>query len=60
MEAQNFIQLVKDMRLKQVQYFATRDNGILKASKKLERQVDAAIKEYESPQGSLFNETGDK
>lgn len=39
-ELLQFIQLVKDMRASQKEYFRTRDKNILLQSKELERQVD--------------------
>lgn len=40
----DFIDLVRRMRAKQVEYFKTRDTTILRESKDLERRVDEAIK----------------
>ncbi len=40
----DFLDLVRRMRAKQVEYFKTRDTTILRESKDLERRVDEAIK----------------
>ena len=44
-----FVQLVKDMRQAQKDYFRTRTNASLVASKDLESQVDKAVKEFITP-----------
>lgn len=53
-----FIILVARMRAKQKEYFATRHSGrqsseVLLESKKLEREVDAAIKDLRDGQRTL-------
>lgn len=55
MTQEEFINLVRDMRKAQKEYFKTRDYLVLNRSKILERQVDAAIKSFEQPESpSLF------
>ena len=51
-----FIDKVKEMRVKQREYFRTRTNESLQQSKDLERLVDGMIREHESgaKQISLF------
>lgn len=51
-----FVALVREMRQCQKDYFKTRDFNILNASKRLEKQVDEAIKDFETPlTPTLFN-----
>ena len=38
-----FMQLVREMRNAQKEYFKTRDKNVLQRSKELERKVDACI-----------------
>jgi hypothetical protein len=45
MEFLEFIDLVRQMRTAQKEYFKTRDKGVLERSKSLERQVDRYIVE---------------
>ena len=50
-----FCELVKQMREAQKRYFRTRDANDLNESKRLEREVDKAIKDYvESKLGGLL------
>lgn len=42
-----FISLVSDMRQAQTNYFASRDQAILRLAKALERQVDSAIEAFQ-------------
>lgn len=53
MTGKEFIELVRDMRAKQVEYFQTRDRNVLRESKQLERRVDAAIREWSDQQRVL-------
>lgn len=50
----DFIDLIKNMRSAQVEYFKTRTTDALKKSKKLERMVDREIKELETNQPKIF------
>lgn len=43
----DFIRTVKKMRESQVMYFRTKHSIYFELSKKLEREVDSAIKEFE-------------
>lgn len=53
---EDFIELVRQMRNAQKEYFKTRDKSILQQSKELERKVDAYIVNVISnQQRSLFN-----
>lgn len=45
MEPLEFLELVRDMRASQKEYFRTRSRGVLGESKSLERQVDSYIAE---------------
>lgn len=45
-----FTTLVKSMRAAQRKYFATRSGDDLEESKRLEREVDAAVKDRETKQ----------
>ena len=49
-----FIELVRQMREAQKEYFRTRDRQVLQRSKALEKRVDALIAEYNEPK-SLFD-----
>lgn len=49
-------QLVGRMRQRQVDYFKTRDRGVLADSKKLEREVDQAVKAVREGPGPLFGQ----
>lgn len=53
MSPQQFIDLVCRMRSAQKQYFRTRSYGDLDESKKLEREVDQALREITNPYGLL-------
>lgn len=48
MEADSFIQLVKQMRDNQKAYFKSRSQFYLNKSKELEREVDAAIEKHQA------------
>lgn len=48
MNEANFYALVKKMRLAQREYFACRCPSSLNRAKKLERQVDEMVREYEN------------
>lgn len=50
MDNKEFIELVRQMRNAQKEYFRTRDKRILACSKELERRVDKAIEESNEPQ----------
>lgn len=52
MNANQFIELVRQMRASQKHYFVTRSQEELKNAKALERQVDFALEEFGNP--SLF------
>ena len=52
MKAEDFIELVRQMRASQKHYFVTRSQEELKNAKALERQVDFALEEFDNP--SLF------
>lgn len=47
MSNSDFIRTVKKMRESQVMYFRTKHSIYFELSKKLEREVDTAIKEFE-------------
>lgn len=49
MTPQQFIDLVCRMRSAQKQYFRTRSYGDLEESKKLEREVDQALRDFSNP-----------
>lgn len=49
-----FRQLVAEMRHAQKEYFRTRSSSALEQSKRLERQVDEALREDRSGQRSLW------
>jgi mitochondrial fission protein ELM1 len=51
-----FAQLVKDMRTAQKSYFKTRNNIDLETSKRLEKQVDAALEAMTSKQTQMFSD----
>lgn len=57
-EMTDFMKLVAEMRAAQKEYFKYRTKDLLQASKELERQVDAALKELaagrKEEQGSLL------
>jgi len=59
MSHETFIRLVREMRRAQVDFFRAKSAEGLEASKRLERQVDAAIRDYFNPQPQLPFE-GDK
>lgn len=50
-----FIELVRQMREAQKEYFRTRDRQVLQRSKALEKRVDALIAEYNDKPKSLFD-----
>lgn len=52
--ADEFMDLVADMRRAQKEYFRTRSDAALRASKTLERRVDEALTDRRQP--SLFGE----
>ncbi len=52
--ADEFMDLVAEMRRSQKDHFRTRSDGALRASKTLERRVDEALIERRQP--SLFGE----
>ena len=51
-EAQEFISLVREMRLSQRHYFVTRSKEELNRAKALERKVDLALEQMDEP--SIF------
>ena len=53
MSFQQFINLVCRMRSAQKQYFRTRSFGDLDESKKLEREVDQALRDFSNPNDQL-------
>lgn len=53
MTPQQFIDLVCRMRTAQKAYFRTRSYGDLDESKKLEREVDQALRDFSNPQNQL-------
>lgn len=53
MTPQQFIDLVCRMRSAQKQYFRTRSYGDLDESKKLEREVDQALRNFSNPLNQL-------
>lgn len=53
MTGREFVELVRDMRAKQVEYFKTRSSDVLRESKQLERRVDAAIRDWREGQPAL-------
>lgn len=52
----DFLDLVRRMRSKQIEYFKTRDTTILRESKDLERRVDEAIKAADQKPDLFSNE----
>jgi hypothetical protein len=48
-----FVDLVSNLRAAQREFFRTKSSAALEQSKRLEKQVDAAIREYRE-QPSLF------
>ena len=52
----DFYELVKQMRETQKLYFKTRDANVLNESRRLEKEVDKAIKEHDEDKfgGKLF------
>lgn len=50
-----FIELVRQMREAQKEYFRTRDKQVLQRSKALEKRVDAFIAEYDNKPKGLFD-----
>ena len=54
-----FIELVRQMREAQKEYFHTRDRQVLQRSKALEKRVDALIAEYNDKPKSLFDNEKD-
>lgn len=53
MSPQQFIDLVCRMRSAQKQYFRTRSYGDRDEIKKLEREVDQALRDFSNPNGQL-------
>lgn len=53
MTPQQFINLVCRMRSAQKQYFRTRSYGDLDENKKLEREVDQALRDFSNPNGQM-------
>ena len=53
MTAQQFFDLVCRMRSAQKQYFRTRSYDDLEESKKLEREVDQALRDFSNPKDQL-------
>lgn len=53
MSPQQFIDLVCRMRSAQMQYFRTRSYADLNESKKLEREVDQALRDFSNPKDQL-------
>ena len=49
-----FMQLVREMRKAQKEYFRTRSKDLLNRSKQLERMVDAELQSINDKQTSLF------
>jgi hypothetical protein len=54
MNLSEFAKLVADMRSMQKEYFRTGSRTVLENSKRLERQVDQALKELADDQPRLF------
>lgn len=50
----DFIELVREMRNAQKEYFKTRSKDSLNRSKELERKVDAELQSINNTQQSLF------
>lgn len=53
MSPQQFIDLVCKMRTAQKQYFRTRSYADLDESKKLEKQIDQALRDFSNPKDQL-------
>jgi hypothetical protein len=49
-----FIELVREMRNAQKEYFKTRSKDVLNRSKELERKVDAELQSINNTQQTLF------
>lgn len=49
-----FIELVREMRAAQKEYFKTRSKDVLNRSKELERKVDAELQSINNTQQTLF------
>lgn len=58
MTYQEFRNLVAAMRLSQKLYFQRRDPAVLTESKRLEHEVDKALREYDEGQQRMFEEGG--
>jgi hypothetical protein len=56
MDQAEFTKLVAEMRHAQKEYFRTKSSSALDDSKRLERQVDAALKALADGQKKLFGE----
>lgn len=56
MDLKQFAELVAIMRHTQKEYFRTRSGDALSESKRLERKVDLALVEINTPQQGLFGE----
>ena len=54
MDLTSFADIVERMRHAQREFFRTRSQSALEASKKAERAVDAALKELQDDQRPLF------
>jgi hypothetical protein len=52
---EEFAKLVAEMRSAQKEYFRTRSTSSLETSKRLEKQVDQALKETAGKQSQLFS-----
>lgn len=49
-----FVELVREMRAAQKEYFKTRSKDVLSRSKELERKVDAELQSINNTQQKLF------
>lgn len=54
-----FIELVRQMREAQKEYFRTRDRQVLQRSKVLEKRVDVLLAEYDNKPKGLFDNEND-
>lgn len=55
MISMKYVELVRETREMQKAYFRTRDKGVLKKSKQLEKQLDMETEAILSGQSTLFN-----
>jgi len=53
-----FRNLVAAMRISQKLFFARRDQAVLTESKRLEHEVDKALKDFDDGQKRMFEEAG--